>query len=205
MSLPKYNELNTCHFVTSKVWQNIWLFKEEKYCQIIVENLNFYRQKFNFKLIAYNILPWHLHLILLLSEKWNDISKVMQQFKSHIARKIIDDLKATNQKLLSCFRVQPEPLLGLKASRSRGSDLPVTEGSSKLQSQLRKISNYRIWLSDNYDFNIYSYKKLEQKINYINYNAVKHGLVKDPKDWKYSSFRNYEYNDHSLIKIDSIQ
>ncbi len=29
------------------------------------------------------------------------------------------------------------------------------------------------------------------KLDYIHYNSVKHGLVKSPKDWKYSSFDKY--------------
>lgn len=32
---------------------------------------------------------------------------------------------------------------------------------------------------------------MSNQINYIHYNPVKHGLVKNVKDWKYSSFRKF--------------
>ncbi|MFH0952415.1 MAG: transposase [Patescibacteria group bacterium] len=202
---PKNNEPNTAHFITTKIWGNIWLFEEDKYCKIIIDNLKFYRKKFEFKLIGYNILPWHLHLIMQLSEEHNNISTIMRDFKSHVAREIIDDLKKNNKKLLSRFWVQSEPLLGLKKSRSRGSDLPVKVVRSKFQSKLRKLSKYQIWQPDFYDFNIHTENKLEQKINYVNCNAVKHGLAKDPTDWPYSSYHNYQSNDNSLIRINRVQ
>ena len=37
----------------------------------------------------------------------------------------------------------------------------------------------------------FSLYDLEKHVDYIHYNPVKHGLVKAPKDWPYSSFHNY--------------
>ena len=190
--LPKFNELNTCHFVTTKVWQDKWLFGEEKYCQIIIDNLNFYRQKFNFKLVAYAILPWHLHLILTLSKKCNDISKVMRAMKSHSARQIIDYINHAGRR---------GPLTSPSKGRL-GQGTQATHGGYPH----RRMSEqkYRIWQLSFYDFNIYSDRKLHQKVDYVNNNAVKHGLVCDPVDYKYSSARNYYLGDDSIIKIDRI-
>ena len=245
--LPKINELNTCHFVTSKVCQNIWLIKKERYCQIIIDNLKFYRKKFSFKLIAYAIIPWHLRLILMLSKKFNNISKVTQDFKKFTAVQMIQQLiKDKNEDLLQKFSLTGEiesysstlgktqagskdpdvsvegldfiSLPGRPRSSDRGNAtrtgskdpaIPVGEAQGTPRSSDRgkvtmKRRKYQIWPPDNYDFNIYSYQKLEQKVDYINNNPVKHGLVTDPIDYKYSSARNYYLNDHSLIKIDQI-
>jgi len=229
--LPKFNELNTCHFITTKVWQDIWLFKEEKYCQIIIDNLDFYRNKFDFKLIAYAVLPWHLHLILMLSRRFNDISKVMQDFKKFTAIQIVQQLISDRRiDLLQLFSltgriedypatlgrrryagsedpavpaesVEYRPATGTPRSSDRGSKKPARSEDLAVPLRRRK---YQIWLPDNYDFNIYSYEKLEQKVGYVNNNAVKHGLVNDPIDWKFCSARNYYLNDHSVIKIDDI-
>ena len=38
-------------------------------------------------------------------------------------------------------------------------------------------------IRDDDDFN--------KHVEYIHYNPVKHGFVKSPKDWPYSSFRRY--------------
>ena len=206
--LPKINELNTYHFITTKVWQNIWLLKEEKYCQIIIDNLNFYRKKFSFKLIAYAIMPWHLHLILMLSRKFNDISKVMQDFKSHTAKEISSYQKTGRRKpSLSPYSQaasEGSPLPGVRNNaESKGTLLPASYRWVDKGNVHTPCIN-RIWQRNFYDFNIYSYEKLEQKVDYINNNAVKHGLVSDPVEYKYSSARNYYFNDQSIIKIDEL-
>lgn len=42
-----------------------------------------------------------------------------------------------------------------------------------------------------FEHTIISEEDLNNQINYIHYNPVKHGLVKNVKDWKYSSFRKF--------------
>ena len=74
----------------------------------------------------------------------------------------------------------------------------------------REINKYlkssgNFWQKDFYDFNIYSEEKLREKLNYIHNNPVKHGLVKDPKDWKHSSWHSYYLNEDAIIKIDKIE
>ena len=81
--MKKHNIKNHVHFITINTYKKTRLFSKENLCQIIINNLNFYRSKFNFKLLGYVIMPWHLHLLIQLSEKHNDLSKVMQDFKSH--------------------------------------------------------------------------------------------------------------------------
>ena len=190
--LPKFNELNTCHFVTTKVWQDWWLFREEKFCQIIIDNLNFYREKFGFKLIAYAVLPWHLHFILRLNGRFNDISKVMRAIKSHSARQIVGCIYHAGRR--GPLTSPPIDSLGQGTQATHG-------GYPHCRMSQQK---YRIWQPSFYDFNIYSYEKLQQKVDYVNNNAVKHSLVVDPVYWKYSSARNYYLGDNSVISIDQI-
>lgn len=154
--LSKYNIENQVHFVTTTVHKEIWLLNKERFFRIIIDNLNFYRNKYLFKLIGYVIIPWHLHILLQLNAQYNNISRIMQFFKGHSARKIIAQLKAEDSLNLTAFKlrsspplwVAPEPLLG-NTSRSRGSDLPA-----------RYKPNYRIWQPGFYDFNIYTEDKL---------------------------------------------
>ncbi len=62
--------------------------------------------------------------------------------------------------------------------------LPVN--SSRQKKKEKAIWQRRFWehcIKDTNDLNTH--------IDYIHYNPVKHGLVKSPKNWKYSSFRLY--------------
>ncbi|MDX1811984.1 MAG: transposase, partial [Gammaproteobacteria bacterium] len=48
-----------------------------------------------------------------------------------------------------------------------------------------------LWQARFWEHTIRDEKDLEQHINYIHYNPVKHGLVKSVKDWPYSSFHRF--------------
>ena len=48
-----------------------------------------------------------------------------------------------------------------------------------------------IWQKRFYDFNVWSDKKRIEKLRYMHRNPVKRGLVMEPEQWKWSSFRAY--------------
>jgi len=50
----------------------------------------------------------------------------------------------------------------------------------------------RVWQSRFWDHIIRNEKDLNNHIDYIHYNPVKHGLVKSPFEWKYSSIHEYK-------------
>jgi len=58
------------------------------------------------------------------------------------------------------------------------------------------------WQRRFYDFNVYSGKKLTEKLNYMHLNPIKRNLVADPKDWPWSSWSHYSGIGDVLIPID---
>ena len=116
----------------------------------------------------------------------------MGAIKSHSARQIVDCIYHQGRR--GPLTSPPIDNLGQGTQATRGG-YPHHRMSEQ---------KYYIWQPSFYDFNIYSNGKLEQKVGYVNNNAVKHGLVTDPVDYKYSSARNYHLSDNSLIKIDPI-
>ena len=176
MPLPKFNELSYAHFVTAKTYKNQPFFIDDKCCQILFDNVKFYQNKYEFNLIAWIIMPTHLHMIIWWEvEKKKDltISKVMQAIKGNAAREIIDYLKlhptGRRELLLSPIRFEQR----LKSTHQRG-------------------LKYRLWKPKFYDFYIYSDYKLDEKVNYIHYNPVKAGLVNSADQYKWSSFNQYK-------------
>jgi putative transposase len=59
------------------------------------------------------------------------------------------------------------------------------------------------WQRRFYDFNVWSAKKLREKLDYMHLNPVKRKLVAHPKDWPWSSWSYYEKGENGLITIDS--
>ena len=166
------------YFVTTTLSGFVELFTQDKYAQIIIRNLNFYREKFGFKLLAYVVMPHHLHLIILPSSKGN-ISEIMRDFKKYTAKEIIQRLEEERQfDILDIFH--------------------------KTVQRYHPTGNrkYQVW-EDRFDeLALYSDKVFRTKLDYIHNNPVKEGLVDSPSDYPYSSVRNYNSDNHSVIWVD---
>src|SRR5216684_1378596 len=55
-----------------------------------------------------------------------------------------------------------------------------------------------------YDFNVWSEKKLKEKLDYMHRNPVTRKLVDHPKDWPWSSWSFYENGEAGLVPIDPV-
>ncbi|HEX8816553.1 MAG TPA: transposase [Terriglobales bacterium] len=58
-----------------------------------------------------------------------------------------------------------------------------------------------IWQKRFYDFNVWSEKKRIEKLRYMHRNPVKRGLVTEPDQWKWSSFRAYRDGEIGLLRV----
>jgi putative transposase len=59
------------------------------------------------------------------------------------------------------------------------------------------------WLSRYHDFNVYSREKHIEKLRYLHRNPVTRGLVYEPLDWRWSSFRHYATGEAGVVEIES--
>jgi putative transposase len=60
------------------------------------------------------------------------------------------------------------------------------------------------WQKRFYDFNVWSLKKIVQKLEYMHMNPLKRKLVVHAKDWPWSSFSFYAKGKDCLIRIDPV-
>jgi putative transposase len=58
------------------------------------------------------------------------------------------------------------------------------------------------WQARFYDFNVYSKGKKTEKLNYMHANPVIRGLVKHPRDWRWSSWGFYWGGEAGLVTMD---
>lgn len=54
-----------------------------------------------------------------------------------------------------------------------------------------------------YDRNVRDAAEFTVKLRYLHRNPVKRGLVKEPGDWKWSSFRHYALREIGIVEIES--
>jgi putative transposase len=59
------------------------------------------------------------------------------------------------------------------------------------------------WQAHYYDFNVSGREKFVEKLRYIHRNPVRRGLVAQPEDWRWSSFRHYQTGMRGTVEIES--
>ena len=91
------------------------------------------------------------------------------------------------------LRVSKRMRRGRRKESSSQRMLPFQEGERGLP---------QFWQKRFYDFNVYSESKRQEKLEYMHRNPVTRGLVKDPKDWVWSSYSSYSGRGTPLMEID---
>ncbi|MFA6042444.1 MAG: transposase [Patescibacteria group bacterium] len=188
MSLPRFHEDSYGHFVTTKTFQSQRLFTDPKNCQMVLDNLEFYRQQLHFDVLGYCLMPDHFHMIV-----WWDvdahpkltIGKIMQGIKSHSAKEIV-----------TYHQLGRRGPLTSPGGKRPGQGTRATHPGVYPKRRM-SVQTTRIWQPSFYDFNIHSDNKLRQKLAYIHNNPVTAGLCKNPEDWPWSSYRQVELGEQS--------
>src|SRR6185312_27361 len=69
------------------------------------------------------------------------------------------------------------------------------------QGRLWKDVAAPVWQKRFYDFNVWTERKRVEKLRYMHRNPVKRGLVKNPEQRRWSSFRSYLYGEKGLVRV----
>lgn len=80
--------------------------------------------------------------------------------------------------------------------------MPRTERRLNFPESIHELPQF--WQPRFYDFNVYSHKKMREKLEYMHANPVTRGLVEHPKDWPWSSFLFYATGEQGLLTIDIV-
>jgi len=166
---------DSIYYITTVVYNRLPIFTAANYVIAVIDSLNFYRYKQQYKILGYVIMPDHLHLLIWL-QGMSTISDVMRDLKKFTAVRIIRQAEVEGkQEWLAAFKQA-----GTKTGRSQN----------------------KVWQDSFWDKIIYSDKLCRQKLNYIHRNPVRAGLVESIEAYPYSSYRSYVNDDDSLILID---
>ena len=74
----------------------------------------------------------------------------------------------------------------IKGNFSRGMAAAPTRSESKIRQREKGIWQRRFW-----EHQIRDEEDLQRHVDYVHFNPVKHGLVKQVTDWEYSSFHQW--------------
>lgn len=164
------------YFVTTTVVRFTLIFTNHQYCEILISNIRYYKEKYKFTILGYVIMPSHFHWILIVNPKYGTLSDIMRDIKKFTAWQIFDTLEENeNNTLLKIFK----------------------DSAAGMNDQTKKL-----WMKRFDDEVIRNQQMLWAKLNYIHNNPLKAGLVNKVEDYKYSSARNYIEGDNSVLEVD---
>lgn len=63
------------------------------------------------------------------------------------------------------------------------------------------LDDGHIWQARFYDFVVFTEKKRAEKLRYMHHNPVKRGLVLEPRQWAWSSFRDYADGERGIVLV----
>ena len=175
--LKHINEPYNAHEITFSCYKGMPLLSSNLARRWVIEALKSGRVKMDYSIIAFVIMPEHIHLIVFPNNSEYNISLFLKSIKQSVSRKASNWLKNNNMELYK------------KLTISSKNGKPV----------------FRFWQAGGgYDRNIRKYNTLIQMIDYIHNNPVRRGLVENPADWEWSSYNYYEKGFYPIISIDPL-
>lgn len=172
--LKRYYGQGHFHFITCSCYRRLPLLGRARARTVFVRILGEVRAKYNFKIAGYVAMPEHVHLLI--SEPATGTpSTVMKVLKQRVSRR-----------------------LRQKRRRKNPGQLPLwshDDGGKGLRS---------VWQPRFHDFNVFTKKKKNEKLHYMHMNPVKRGLVKQAKDWPWSSYNFYARAGVVLLSMDRV-
>ena len=172
-----YNTPGHVHELTFSCYRQLPLLNKDRSRQWLIEAMEKARSKHNTALLAYVIMPEHVHLLVKPRSISYDISAIQKSIKQSVARKA-----------LHWLRENDKPFLDRLAGEQAGSR-----------------TRYHFWQpGGGYDRNIIEPNTLRNCVNYIHLTPVKRGLVEMPTDWPWSSARQFAGIDDGPIHMDPL-
>jgi putative transposase len=157
----KLNIENHAHFLTCSCNHRLPLLTNDVWCTWLASSIRRACEQHRVAVWAYVFMPEHIHLVLKPRKAVYDLAKFEHAFKLSASRRIANALRQAQSPMLK--------------------RLSVVGRDGKAE--------FRFWLpGGGHDLNLWSMKKIVEKVEYCHSNPVKRRLVKSPDEWQWSSF-----------------
>jgi len=171
----RVNSPGHAHALTFSCFRGQPFLSKERPCCWLVEAIAMARDKHDFDVWAYVVMPEHVHLLVWPRSPNYQIGKVLATIKQSV----------THKALLYVRRNAPEFLPRMLDAQPSG----------------RRC--HRFWQrGGGYDRNLTEPSTICQHIEYIHANPVRRGLYERPEDWQWSSAADYARIRQGPLSID---
>jgi len=175
--------INGVRFLTFSCYRRLFLLANPRIRDLFAKELTRVREKHRFRLIAWVVMPNHVHLLIMprpivgtadratLLASWSNVTDILTDLKGEFGKEVIGRWKQLRAPIL---------------------DSITTSARTP-----------RFWQpGGGFDRNIGDDHVFLQKIAYIHHNPVKNGLVEREEDWAWSSKRWYLGERDGQVPID---
>ena len=169
-----YNTPGDAHELTFSCFRRLPLLDSDGIRRVFLNQLNKARERWDFELWAYVLMPEHVHLLVWPKSRVYDIAAIRKSIKQSVPQRAVHYMRRRQPDALKAFEVLRQGVLG-----------------------------YRFWQEGGgYDRNLFSPRAIGKVIGYIHNNPVRRGLVTSPLEWPWSSARWYAGLDVNAIEVD---
>jgi len=165
MRYRRANVKGGVYFFTVVTFKRAKIFTIPKNVDLLRSAIKEVMQTHPFKINAFVLLPDHLHCIWTLPQQDSDFSTRWRLIKSYFSRNF-------DQRNVGWVEGRNPTNTAYTASRQMKKEKPIWQR--------------RFW-----EHLIRNQQDLNQHVEYIHYNPVKHGLANAPFEWAHSSFHRY--------------
>ncbi len=163
-------------FLTCSCYRRLQLFADDWVRDLFAEVLALARERHGFRLVAWVVMPEHVHLIIIPTAglgTGSAVPAILIGIKKTLAQRVLRAWREPNAEVLDTIRT--------------------------------KDGQERFWQAGGgFDRNIRDGDELEREIEYIHQNPVRRGLVAKASDWRWSSARWYAGQREGTLGIDSL-
>jgi len=172
MKLRHFDHDGRARFITFSTYHHLPVLSNALFRGIVVDAIDEGRRTFGFRLLAYVVMPDHVHLVIIPPID-SDVGYLVGEIKRLSARSIHTALKGKESDL--------------------SANLVVERGGRR---------RFALWQRRCYDHNCRTDESVWEKVTYCHNNPVRRGLVDDPAKWCWSSYCWYQGHPGSLLEID---
>jgi len=164
----KFRDQDQLYFVSFAVINWIDLFIRNEYKQIMLDSWKHCQLNKGLEIYGWCIMTSHVHMII--GSNQNKLEDIMRDMKRHTSEKLKEAIKSNPQESRREWLLWMMERAGQKNSNN---------------------ANFQLWQQDNHPIELYDYKILHQKLDYVHNNPVEAGFVENPEDYLFSSARDY--------------
>jgi putative transposase len=173
-TLRHFDHDGRVRFITFPCHERLPILTNNEFREIVARSIDDARARHAFRLLAYVIMPEHLHLVIWPEEE-SKVGTVVGWMKQEAARGIAKLLRETRSPQLD----------RLEVTRDR-------------------VKKLALWERRCFDHNCRDTDSIREKVQYCHNNPVKRELVPDPSRWRFSSYNWYQGALNVPLKIDAL-